>query len=82
MTDEDKKTFNNEIDILNILSQIPDNKYTSIIYNSQKFDEGNEKAFYAMDFFSKGLLFDYVSSGSITERLAKYTNSFESMSAM
>ena len=72
MTGEDKKTFNNEIDILNILSQIPGNKYTSIIYNSQKFDEGKEKPFYAMDFFSKGLLFDYISSDSITERLAKY----------
>ena len=72
MTGEDKKTFNNEIDILNILSQIPGNKYTSIIYNSQKFDEGKEKPFYAMDFFSKGLLFDYISSESITERLAKY----------
>ena len=72
MTGEDKKTFNNEIDILNILSQIPGNKYTSIIYNSQKFDEGKEKPFYVMDFFSKGLLFDYISSESITERLAKY----------
>ena len=72
MTGEDKTVFNNEIDILNILSQIPDNKYTSIIYNSQKFDEGDEIPYYAMPFFSKGLLFDYVFSGSITERLAKY----------
>ena len=67
--------MNNSIIIfinLNILSQIPGNKYTSIIYNSQKFDEGKEKPFYAMDFFSKGLLFDYISSESITERLAKY----------
>ena len=71
MTGEDKTVFNNEIDILNILSQIPGNKYTSIIYGSQKFDEGNEFPFYAMPFFSKGLLFDYVFSGNISERLAK-----------
>ena len=41
MTGEDKKVFNNEIDILNILSKIPKNKYTSIIYDSQKFDAGD-----------------------------------------
>ena len=72
MTGEDKKTFNNEIDILNILSKIPNNKYTSIIYDSQKFDAGEGLPFYVMDFFSKGLLYDYVFSGSMKERLAKY----------
>ena len=41
MTGEDKKVFNNEIDILSILSKIPKNKYTSIIYDSQKFDAGD-----------------------------------------
>ena len=72
MTGEDKKVFNNEIDILNILSKIPKNKYTSIIYDSQKFDDGEGLPFYVMDFFSKGLLFDYVASGSMNERLAKF----------
>ena len=72
MTGEDKKVFNNEIDILNILSKIPKNKYTSIIYDSQKFDAGEGLPFYVMDFFSKGLLFDYVASGSMNERLAKF----------
>ena len=72
MTGEDKKVFNNEIDILNILSKIPKNKYTSIIYDSQKFDEGEGLPFYVMDFFSKGLLYDYVVSGNMNERIAKY----------
>ena len=35
---KDKKlTFNNEVDILNILTPIQGNKYTSIIYNFKKF---------------------------------------------
>ena len=72
MTGEDKKVFNNEIDILNILSKIPKNKYTSIIYDSQKFDAGEGLPFYVMDFFSKGLLYDYVVSGNMKELLAKY----------
>ena len=72
MTGEDKKVFNNEIDILSILSKIPKNKYTSVIYDSQKFDEGEGLPFYVMDFFSKGLLYDYVVSGNMKELLAKY----------
>ena len=72
MTGEDKKVFNNEIDILNILSKIPKNKYTSIIYDSQKFDAGEGLPFYVMDFFSKGLLYDYVVSGNMNERITKY----------
>ena len=72
MTGEDKIIFNNEIDILSILSKIPKNKYTAIIYDSKKFDAEEGQPFYVMDFFSKGLLFDYVYSGSMNERLAKY----------
>ena len=72
MTGEDKKVFNNEIDILSILSKIPKNKYTSIIHDSQKFDAGEGLPFYVMDFFSKGLLYDYVVSGNMNERITKY----------
>ena len=72
MTGEDKKVFNNEIDILSILSKIPKNKYTSIIYDSQKFDAGEGLPFYVMDFFFIGLLYDYVVSGNMNERITKY----------
>ena len=109
MSDEKKSTFNNEVDILNILSPFDDNKYTSIIYDFKKFDdleneedkkeenkieeskikenkikkniveikklndkneiiETIESPFYVMDYFSKGLLFDYAASGKLLDK--------------
>ena len=39
MDDDRKKTFKNEVKILDKLSKIPDNKYTSIIYDSNVIPE-------------------------------------------
>ena len=39
MGDDRKKTFKNEVKILDKLSKIPDNKYTSIIYDSNVLPE-------------------------------------------
>ncbi len=39
MDDDRKKTFKNEVKILDKLSKIPDNKYTSIIYDSNVLPE-------------------------------------------
>ena len=72
MTGEDKEIFNNEIDILRILSDIEDNKYTPKIYGFKKFDNERKQPFYAMDFISKGLLFDYAKFGKLSLRHKKY----------
>ena len=128
MGDDRKKTFKNEVKILDKLSKIPDNKYTSIIYDSNvlpetkkedkkiedkkveekriedkkveenkieenkieenKIEENKieeqkqnkekektksaEKPYYVMDYFSRGLLFDYAGSGKLTEIQIKY----------
>ena len=90
--------FNNEIEILNTLSKIPNNKYTPIIYDYKKFevnilekekkegennnefeeerDENNiNKPYYVMDYFSKGLLYDYIVTQelqSLKERHKKF----------
>ena len=34
-----KLAFNNELEILSILSQVPNNTYTSIMYGHQKFED-------------------------------------------
>ena len=75
-TDEDKRLFNDEIDILNILTNIDNNTFTPILYGSNKFnlkktEENEEKAYYAIDYFSNGLLFDYVAQSGLGEKLAK-----------
>ena len=89
-----KLAFNNELEILSILSQVPNNTYTSIMYDHQKFEDlekveekkevsKNEikeenkekkkiKPYYVMDYFSKGILLDYVASGRLTPRHKKY----------
>ena len=89
-----KLAFNNEIEILNILSHVPNNTHTSIMYGHQKFEDletveekkeenKNEikeekeekkkiKPYYVMDYFSKGILLDYVVSGRLTTRHKKY----------
>ena len=67
LNDSNWKKFDNDIEIINILSHIPDNKFTSIIYDFKKFEDDkqistdttNQRAYYVMDYFSKGLLFDY-----------------------
>ena len=76
MDEGQKKDFDNEVDILRKLSQIPDNKCTSIAYASKTFKEiknaNEEKPYYVMDYFSRGLLFSYVASGQLTQRQAKF----------
>ena len=82
MTEDEISTFNNEIDIIKILSKIPKNTYTSVIYDYNKIKDEEEKEeneankevvpFYTMDFFSKGLLFDYAFPNNLTLKLAKY----------
>ena len=76
MGDTQKKDFDNEVDILRKLSQISDNKYTSVAYASKTFEETKnekgEKPYYVMDYFSRGLLFSYVASGKLTQRQAKF----------
>ena len=76
MGDTQKKEFDNEVDILRKLSQISDNKYTSVAYASKTFEEikneKGEKPYYVMDYFSRGLLFSYVASGKLTQRQAKF----------
>jgi len=89
-----KLAFNNEIEMLSILSGLPNNTHTSIIYDYQKIDEiekENEKKeenkneikeenkekkiikpYYVMDYFSKGILYDYVVSRRLTPRHKKY----------
>ena len=84
MNREQKKMFDEEVKILRKLS-IPDNKYTAIAYASKTFEEinkednkknvdakTNEKAYYVMDYFSRGLLYSYVISGKLTQRQAKW----------
>ena len=87
LSKENKRIFNDEIFILDILTKLKDNKYTAILYESKKFnkiDDNNievneikeekkekEKAYYVMDYFSKGLLFDYFKSRKLSEKLAK-----------
>ena len=72
MGDTQKKEFDNEVDILRKLSQISDNKYTSVAYASKTFEEikneKGEKPYYVKDYFSRGLLFSYVASGKLTQR--------------
>ncbi len=83
MNREQKKIFDDEVKILRKLS-IPGNKYTAIAYASKTFEEINkednkkkidaktdEKAYYVMDYFSRGLLFSYIISGKLTQRQAK-----------
>ena len=75
-TDEDKRLFKDEIDILNILTNIDNNTFTPILYGSNKFnlkktEENEEKAYYVIDYFSNGLLFDYVAQSGLGEKLAK-----------
>ena len=68
------------------MTNIPGNKYTSTIYDFNEFeltqdgknkskgkdiDSKKEKHYYAMDYFSKGLLFDYIDSNKLTEKLQK-----------
>ena len=68
------------------MTNIPGNKYTSTIYDFNQFeltqdgknkskgkdiDNKKEKHYYAMDYFSKGLLFDYIDSNKLTEKLQK-----------
>ena len=76
MDEGQKKDFDNEVDILRKLSQIPDNKCTSIAYASKTFKEiknaNEEKPYYVMDYFSRGILFSYVFSGELTQRQAKF----------
>ena len=65
--------FNNDIDILNILSQISDNIYTSILYDFRKFENvPGIKPYYVMDYFSRGTLLDYIFSGHLEERHKKF----------
>ena len=66
ITERNKRNFDNEIKIINYLSHIPNNKFTSIIYDFKKFQDDEEIStdtnaptpYYAIDYFSKGLLFD------------------------
>lgn len=87
LDDISKKQFNDEIDLLNELKLDKNNKYTPIIYGYKKYDISQQKpnennineikkeipedGYYAMDYFSKGLLFDYYKFGTLTERLIK-----------
>ena len=109
INDENKLIFNNEINILNRLIPIPENKYTPIIYDYRKFtnikkeedkkEEDKSKdpkkeendikdtnaevqklndknevieiiktPFYVMDYFSKGLLHEYLASGMLLDK--------------
>ena len=78
-TDRNKRNFDNEIKIINFLSHIPNNNFTSIIYDFKKFqdnelistDTGAPTPYYAIDYFSKGLLFNYILYNCLTERQAK-----------
>ena len=61
---------------MNILTNIDNNKFTPILYGSNKFnlkktEENEEKAYYVIDYFSNGLLFDYVAHSGLGEKLAK-----------
>ena len=61
--------FNNEIDILNILSKISGNIYTSILYGFKKFENVScIRPYYVMDYFSRGTLLDYIFSGHLGGR--------------
>ena len=79
LTEENKINFDNEIKIIYFLSQIPNNKFTSIIYDFKKFrddelistDADAPTPYYAIDYFSKGLLLDYILNNCLTERQAK-----------
>ena len=74
-----KKNFDNEIKIIIFLSQFPNNNFTSIIYDFKKFqdeelistDTDAQTPYYEIDYFSKGLLFDYILYNCLTERQAK-----------
>ena len=73
MNEQKILSFNNEIDILNKLSQIPNNFHTSLLYDFRKFENvPGVKPYLVMDYFSKGLLLDYASSGQLSERHIKY----------
>ena len=73
MNEQKILSFNNEIDILSKLSQIPNNFYTSLLYDFRKFENvPGVKPYLIMDYFSKGLLLDYASSGHLSERHIKY----------
>ena len=79
ITERNKRNFDNEIKIINYLSHIPNNKFTSIIYDFKKFQDDEEIStdtdaqtpYYAIDYFSKGLLFDYILYNCLTERQVK-----------
>ena len=79
LNDIDKKNFDNEIKIIIFLSQFPNNNFTSIIYDFKKFKDDElistdieaKSPYYAIDYFSKGLLFDYIINDCLTERQAK-----------
>ena len=65
--------FNNEIDILNILSKISGNIYTSILYGFKKFENVScIRPYYVMDYFSRGTLLDYIFSGKLKEIHKKF----------
>ena len=52
MEPDKKLNFNNEIDILRILSQISGNIYTSILYDFRKFENmPGITSYYVMDYF-------------------------------
>ena len=79
ITGTNKRNFDNEIKIINYLSHIPNNKFTSIIYDFKKFQDDEEIStdtdaptpYYAIDYFSKGLLFDYAFLNCLSERQVK-----------
>ena len=79
ITERNKRNFDNEIKIINYLSHIPNNKFTSIIYDFKKFQDDEEIStdtnaptpYYAIDYFSKGLLFDYAFLNCLSERQVK-----------
>ena len=76
----EEKDFNKEIQILKILSNISDNKYTPKLYDSQEYPEHNQneineqkkqggvKPYYTMDYFSKGVLLYYTSPYLLREK--------------
>ena len=84
----DKYSFNNEIDILDKLSKLSGNKYTPKLYESKKFNLGNENMeneikvpskeennkdpYYVIDYFSKGNLFFYFKNNVLPEKIAKF----------
>ena len=99
ISQEEEKLFNDEIDIINILSHTNNNKFTSIIYDFKKFNLERKKQkkkedkneikkqeeskenknviimdtpYYIMDYFSKGILQDYIESFELEEIHKKF----------